>query len=106
MRVELTPTGSLVIPAQLAQERLGDADSVLVSAKHGELLVSPIGPRGVGGLILKRRNAKGDRSVLVLEQLPHDQGVPAWDSGPRDAAWDPSKGSLRVPLTSTDGGAA
>ena len=99
MRVELTGRGSLILPADVAAACFGDAWSVLVSARTGELHIGAIGSRAVGGLILKRCNARGDRSVLVTEQLPHDDaGNPAWDAGERGAVWDEEARSLRVPL--------
>ena len=98
MRVELTGSGSLIIPAEAADACFEGARSAIVVSRDDDLRVSPLRRNGAGGLILKQRNARGDRSVLVLEQLPHDRGVPAWDAGERDADWDQASKTLRVPL--------
>lgn len=94
MRVELTALGDLVVPAEVAEACFPGADSVLVSARAGELWVGRMGGRAVGGLILKQRNLKGDRSVLVVEQLLEV----SWDPGPRVAVWDAAERALRIPL--------
>ena len=49
-----------------------------------------IGPEG-GGLLLKQRNARGDRSTLIWEALPENPPV-----GERPAVWDERSGALRV----------
>ncbi|WP_216640868.1 hypothetical protein [Thermus scotoductus] len=43
--------------------------------------------------MLKIRNPRGDRSVLVRELLPE-----ATEPGVREAFWDEEAGALRVPL--------
>lgn len=91
--VELTPDGYLRLDADVAATFFpGDA---LVAVPHGgELWLLPlVGPQG-GGLLLKQRNARGDRAALVWEALP--EGAPA---GPRPAVWDAGKGALRVDLS-------
>jgi len=61
--------------------------------KRHTLLLLPTRGNAAGGLILKQRNAAGDRSVLVAEvfgfQLP---------TGCHTAVWDESAGGLRVGL--------
>jgi len=94
VRVELTPRGDLIIPADMAAACFGEADAVLVVPRGGELWAMAMGPRAIGGLMLKRRNARGDRSGLVVEQLP----AAGWDAGERAAAWDAEERALRVPL--------
>lgn len=93
MRVELTDRGTLLIPAEVSRTCFNDAPSVLVGGRPDEIRLIAIGPRAVGGLILKQRNLRGDRAVLVVEQLPE-----AWDPGERDATWDADERTLRVPL--------
>lgn len=72
----------------------GDA---LVAVPEGdELWLVPLVGTHAGGLLLKRRNAHGDRAALVLEALQHCGDVSP--SGPRRATWDPAHGALRVEL--------
>lgn len=91
MKLELTPTGYLHIPAEAAARFPTGTAIVLV---HGEeLRLMPVSHPGAGGLLLKIRNPRGDRSLLVQEHLP--EGVPP---GERDAVWDEELGAYRIPL--------
>jgi hypothetical protein len=62
-----------------------------------ELWLLPTRGAAAGGLILKQRNLRGDRSVLVRETL--DDVVP---QGTRPAFWDDANGALRVALVESD----
>lgn len=94
MRVELSPGGDLVLSADVAERCFGDAPSALVAVREGELWAVALGPGAVGGLLLKQRNAMGDRSMLVIEPLRETR----WEPGEREARWDPAERALRVPL--------
>ena len=98
MRVELTPHGDLIVPADVAQQCFGGAPSVMVAVRDAELWLIAIGQRAVGGLLLKQRNARGDRSVLVVEQIR----AADWTPGPRTAHWDEPERALRVPLAAAE----
>jgi hypothetical protein len=94
--VEFTSSGYLVLQADVAQEFF--PFDVLVALKRGaELWLLPTRGAAAGGLILKQRNPRGDRSVLVRETL--DDQVP---EGVRPAFWDEANGALRVALVSSD----
>ncbi|MDQ0340945.1 hypothetical protein J2S00_003785 [Caldalkalibacillus uzonensis] len=91
MKIELTSTGYLHIPAEEAVRfPTGTAIALL---RGEELWLMPVSHSGAGGLLLKQRNLRGDRSVFVQELLP--DGVPP---GLRDAVWDDTLGALRIPL--------
>ena len=88
--VEFTPGGDLRLSAEVAT-RYFPADYLVAVLRGHELWLLPlIGPEG-GGLLLKQRNARGDRSTLVWESLPPEPPV-----GPRRAVWDEANGALRV----------
>lgn len=91
--VELTADGYLRLEADDAARFF--PDHALVAATRGdELWLLPlIGPQG-GGLLLKQRTPRGDRSTLIWEALPPDAPV-----GRRDAVWDDREGALRVDLS-------
>lgn len=91
-RVELTAAGDLRMSAAVA-ERFFPNGSLVALRKGAELWLLPTRGAGAGGLLLKVRNAAGDRSVLVRESLGEE-----FSSGPRDADWDESQGALRVLL--------
>lgn len=92
MHVELTQQGSLHIEAAIAQTYF--PHNGLVALLRGpELWLLPIRGPAAGGLLLKQRNARGDRSVLIWEVLP-----PNTAPGTRSAFWDERNGALRVAL--------
>ncbi|MFN8195220.1 MAG: hydrogenase maturation protease [Nocardioidaceae bacterium] len=91
-RVEITESGYLHVPAVLASSYF--PSDVLVARLEGDtlVLVPLVGP-GHGGLVLKQRNAAGDRSLLVSEVL----GFRAV-GGIFDGTWDAERGALLVRL--------
>ncbi|HEY8416264.1 MAG TPA: hypothetical protein VIK99_10900 [Thermaerobacter sp.] len=95
--VEITDGGYLHLPAEAAGRF--PAGTAIVLVRRGELWLLPVSHPGAGGLLLKWRNARGDRSVLVHEFLP--EGTPP---GPRQAFWDDEAGALRIPLAGREPG--
>jgi hydrogenase maturation protease len=92
LTVEFTDDGYLRLGARLAAARF-PTNATVGAVREQELWLLPLrGPRS-GGLLLKQRNAAGDRAVLVRELL-HDV-IPI---GVRRAYWDDSQGALRIPL--------
>jgi hypothetical protein len=89
----LTEQGYLRIPSEIAG-RCFPHDLVACLLRPRELWLMPTRGAGAGGLILKQRNAEGERSVLVHHLLPPDI-LP----GPRLAYWDAAQGALRIALT-------
>lgn len=89
-RVEITEAGYLHVPARLASRHFpGDA---CVARMDGEVLVLlPLVSAAHGGLVLKQRNAAGDRSVLVNEVFAFRPRA-----GCFDVTWDAERGALRV----------
>ena len=91
--VEITPAGDLRLTADVAAEYF-PADSLVAVLRGEELWLLPlVGPEG-GGLLLKQRNRRGDRSALIWEALPAEHPV-----GERSAVWDAANGALRVDLS-------
>jgi hydrogenase maturation protease len=91
--VEFTADGSLRLTAEVARTYF-PSDALVAVARGDELWLMPlIGPEG-GGLLLKQRNPRGDRSALIWEALP--PGSPT--VGARNAIWDDAGGALRVSL--------
>jgi hypothetical protein len=83
LEVNLTPQGSLHLAADVARAYFPDDALVALAA---------------GGLLLKQRNARGDRSVLIWEVLPPDTPF-----GSYPAFWDARSGALRVALGTVEG---
>ncbi len=88
--VELTADGNLRIGAEMA-ERWFPSDALVAVPRGDELWLLPLTGTEAGGLLLKHRNARGDRSALVREALPDGHRI-----GPCPAIWDPVNGALRV----------
>lgn len=87
-----TAHGYLVLSAEAARAYF-PADTILVSRRDRELWLMPTRGAAAGGMVLKQRNARGDRAVLVREVLEDAQIV-----GARSAFWDARHGTLRVAL--------
>ena len=66
-------------------------DTLLALWREGSLVLLPTRGAAAGGLLLKQRNAEGDRSLLISEVFEFD--IPA---GRFTAIWDDSIGGLRV----------
>ena len=95
MEVNFTENGYMHISADMAQTYF--PQDVLVAIPKGrELWLFPIRGAAAGGLLLKQRNLKGDRSVVIWELLP-----PNMPPGPRPAFWDDRQKVLRVALEVT-----
>ncbi len=82
--------GYLLVPSQVAQACFPN-DVLVALPKQGEIWLVPLRGAAAGGLLLKQRNAAGDRSVLLWEQLP-----PGTKAGKWPAFWDEANGALRV----------
>lgn len=92
LRVEFTEDGYLRLDAALAKRHFS-GDAAVALRRAGEFWLMPLrGPQS-GGLLLKQRNARGDRCVLVREVLQDRMPV-----GEHEAVWDKENGALRVPL--------
>ncbi len=82
MQFELTAQGYLILDAAVVAQHF-TTGTVIVLHREGELLVMPVHDRTAGGLLLKQRNARGDRSVLVTEFVGDHPGgllVGHWDA--------------------------
>jgi hypothetical protein len=90
--IELTEQGYLHLPAGVAH-RYFPNDLLVVLVRGPEMWLLPTRGNGAGGLLLKQRNTRGDRSVVIWEALP-----PATRPGKRPAFWDAESGALRVAL--------
>lgn len=90
--IELTDDGYLHLPASLA-ERHFPGDALVARVEDDTLELVPLVSVGHGGLLLKRRNAAGDRSALIHQVLGF---TPI--AGRFEASWDEDRGALLVPL--------
>jgi hypothetical protein len=98
IELELQANGYLILPREIA-ERYFPADAVVALDRPPEVWLLPLRGAAAGGLLLKRRNSAGDRSLLLsaagtLPELRQPTRVPAF--------WDPQQGALRLVLPSGD----
>ena len=93
VEVEFTERGYLHLTAAAAA-RFFPNDLLIALVRGNEMWLMPTRGAAGGGLILKQRNAAGDRSVLIWEVLPQHP------VGARPAIWDAERGALRVALVS------
>ncbi len=95
VEIQITEDGYLRLHADVAAS-LFPGDALVAMANPTSLMLLPTRGPGGGGLVLKQRNLKGDRSVLLAEVFNHH--VPA---GTYNATWDATKGLLAVDLGSS-----
>lgn len=89
---EITADGYLRLPAAVAERRF-PAGVCVARVEDGDLVLLPLRSEANGGLLLKRRNAAGDRSLLISEVLAFRS-----PAGRFDGAWDEDRGALVVAL--------
>jgi len=92
LEVEFTANGYLHLPGEIAG-RYFPSDALVALVRGPEMWLMPTYNSASGGLIMKRRNGRGDRTVLIWEVLQ----MRAMD-GLRPAFWDEKQGALRVAL--------
>ncbi len=91
VEVAFTERGYLHLSAEVTA-RFFPNGLLIALVRDNELWLLPTRGAAGGGLILKQRNAAGDRSVLIWEVLPQHP------VGTRPALWDQVQGALRVAL--------
>lgn len=92
LQLDLSADGYLRLGGDDAEHFFPD-DTLLAMRRDGELILLPTRGAAAGGLILKRQNAQGDRSLLISEVF--DFEIP---TGRFTAHWDDAIGGLRVDL--------
>ncbi len=90
--------GSLYLGAGLYERWFsGVQNAVLLGDAHALLLV-PVVHAPAGGLLIKVRNARGDRVIHAPEALA-GRGLPMDLEGEFPAIWDSDAAALRIRLT-------
>ncbi|MDP4014097.1 MAG: hydrogenase maturation protease [Candidatus Nanopelagicales bacterium] len=90
--VEITEAGYLHLGAELASLRF-PADVCVARCSDGSLELLPLNDAANGGLVLRQRNAAGERTVLIHEVLGFEPVA-----GRFPASWDEEEGTLKVRL--------
>jgi hydrogenase maturation protease len=92
IEVEFTHDGYLRLSSEIAS-RYFPSDGLVAMVRGPEMWLMPTHGNASGGSLLKQRNSRGDKAVLVWEEL-HTRTV----NGCRVAFWDETQGALRVAL--------
>ncbi|MFN5756958.1 MAG: hypothetical protein ACK48M_09250, partial [Planctomycetia bacterium] len=95
-RIEINADGYLRLDGDAARRFFPD-DLLVLLTRADEMLLLPTRGGAAGGLILKQRNAQGDRSVLIAEAFGF-----APPAGSYDAVWDDAAGGLRITMRPRD----
>jgi hypothetical protein len=90
LRLELTAGGYLRICREDA-ERFFPEGTLLALWRDDSLWLLPTRGAAAGGLMLKQRNVRGDRSLLISEVFEFQIPV-----GSYSATWDDNLGGLRM----------
>jgi hydrogenase maturation protease len=98
IEVEFTHDGYLRLSSEIAS-RYFPSDGLVALLRGPEMWLMPTHGNASGGSLLKQRNPRGDKAVLVLEEL-HPRNV----VGSRIAFWDEAQGALRVALNASGEG--
>jgi hypothetical protein len=67
--------GSIYLSRELCDAHLPDAGAVALLARDDAVLIVPLARQSAGGLLLKVRNARGDR-VLHAQEFLRARGLP------------------------------
>ena len=88
--IEFTADGYMRLSKE-DSERFFPEDTLVALRRDGQLYLLPTRGAAAGGLMLKRRNARGDRSLLVSELFQFQVPVGAFT-----ATWDKQIAGLRI----------
>lgn len=90
LEIDYTASGYILLPGPLARQYFPN-DVLVIMVKGDEFWLLPTRGPVAGGLLLKQRNAAGDRSLLAAPYLPDETPAGRWP-----AFWDERNGALRV----------
>lgn len=88
--------GMVRIPFETYQKLFGERDAALLMVRDGTLIVIPVDPMA-GGILLKQRNANGDRVVDASEFL-RAHGLDAVGEHRCEATWNSNLGGMAISI--------
>jgi hypothetical protein len=88
--------GNFYLSRELCETYLPGITAVALLERAGAILIVPLAPSSAGGLLLKQRNARGDR-VIQAQEFVRDKGLPE-EFEPRTVAvhWNPDSHALSL----------
>ncbi len=92
--------GSLYLDLELYQTYFKGLDSVILLRQNGKVLMMPVMHPGGGGMLIKIRNARGDR-VIHAQEFFRDQGLDEFIDQILPAHWNAEMAALEIEIPST-----
>ena len=88
--------GNLYLSREVCDACFGGVESVALLERDGQLLVVPLTPQSGGGLLLKIRNARGDRVVHAQEFLREKGYLEDFQERSFSACWNADSAALAI----------
>ena len=88
--------GNIYVDAETYQKYFSGIESVAVIAREDDIALMPVRNPGGGGLLLKIRNAQGDR-VIHAREILESAGIPEDKEIRATPKWDSEFAALRIP---------
>ncbi len=85
--------GNIYIDSDIHDKYFSGLESVALLNRDGYTYIMPLRSGSSGGLLLKMRNAKGDRVIHSIEYL-NELGIPYEDELQVEAKWDAAMSGL------------
>lgn len=88
--------GNLYLSRETCESCLGGIESVALLDRDGRLMVVPLMPESAGGLLLKIRNARGDRVIHAQEFFREKGYLEDFQERIFPAHWDADAAALVI----------
>ncbi len=96
--------GSIRLPRELCERCFASSPSVALLVREGRVLIVPLAADSAGGLLLKQRNARGDRVVQAQEFFRQQLGIEEFEERQLSARWRPEMAALELEGLCATGG--
>lgn len=96
--------GSIQLPRELCERCFPYSATVALLAREGRVLIVPLAPDSAGGLLLKLRNARGDRVVQAQEFFRQHGAVEEFEVRRLSVRWCPEMAALELEGLNAEGG--
>ena len=88
--------GNIYLSREICDTFLAGAISVALIVREGNIQIVPLSPDSAGGLLLKQRNARGDR-VVHAQEFMREKGYPElFEPRTVPVHWNPDMAALVV----------
>jgi hypothetical protein len=88
--------GDFYLSRELCDAYLPGTEAVALIAREGAVWIVPLARTSAGGLLLKRRNLRGDR-VIHAQEFIREKGLPEhFEPRAAPVRWDPDRAALSI----------